>query len=142
MEDIVPTVAALVFKDNEVLLVRHKEAAGHLTDTYGLPSGRTQEKEDDKHAAVRELKEETGLIIEKDHLVEFPENLYYASIERKGGEVVNFSWKVFLAKQFSGELEESEETKPEWVNIDDIGSLKLLPNVYQAVQDGLKFLQK
>ncbi|MBI2594694.1 MAG: NUDIX hydrolase, partial [Candidatus Colwellbacteria bacterium] len=71
MEDIVPTVAALVLRDDKVLLVRHKEGAAHLTDTYGLPSGRIGDGESEKEAALRELKEETGLQATLQDISEF-----------------------------------------------------------------------
>ena len=142
MEKITRTVGALVFRDSAVLLVQHKEAASFLTGTYGLPSGRIKESESEKEAAVRELQEETGLNTITDDLIEYPDNLYHASIERKGGEIVNFSWRVFIVRSFSGQLKESEETSPEWVSVVEIGRYNLLHNVYNAVQAGLKFFRK
>lgn len=142
MNDIIPTVAVLVFRNSEVLLVRHKEGASHLTGGYGLPSGRIEENENEKEAAIRELGEETGLEVAPENLTEYPDNLYFASIPRKGGKVENFSWRVFIVRQFSGRLKESSETAPEWIDIGKVGDLTLLPNVYRAVQDGLKFIQK
>jgi len=40
MIEIIPTVAVLIIKDDEVLLVKHTEKAGYLTGIYGLPGGR------------------------------------------------------------------------------------------------------
>lgn len=142
MEKSIPTVGTLVFRDSEVLLVRHKEKASFLTDTYGLPSGRVQEGETERIAATRELEEETGLKALAESLVEFPDNLYYAVLERKGGKTLNCSWRVFIAPDFRGELRESEETIPEWVIRAQLKELNLIPNVYNAVQSGLKFLGK
>lgn len=139
--EVVPTVAILVYKDDSVLLVKHKEGASHLTGIYGLPSGRINENESDEDAAVRELREETGFRAEKENLVEFPENIYHASIPRKGGGIVNFSWRVFIAKNFWGDLESSIETQPEWIKLSEVEKYNLLPNVYRAIMDGLKFLQ-
>jgi len=142
MEKIVSAVGILVFQDKNVLLVRHKEGASHLTDTYGLPSGRIKENENEKEAAIRELQEETALKTTIDNMVEYPSNLYHASIKRKDGEIVNFSWRVFIVKDFSGKPKESEETNPEWVNVNQLESYNLLPNVSRAVQDGLKFIRR
>lgn len=139
---VIPTIAVLSYKNDEVLLVRHGEKASHLTGTYGLPSGRIEDGEDDKTAAEREFKEETGLEITKEDLIDYPRNTYYANIERKGGEITNFSWHVFIAKKFSGQLKESDETKPEWFALSEIRRLNLLPNVGRAIEDGLRFLRK
>ena len=82
----IPTVAVLIINDGKVLLVKHTEKAGHLTGTYGLPSGRIDENEAEGKAAVRELLEETGLRTKEDNLIEFPKNFYVADLERKGGK--------------------------------------------------------
>lgn len=142
MKDIVPTVGALVFKDGTVLLVRHKEGASFPTGTYGLPSGRVQDRETESNAAARELKEETGLQAQAEELIEFPHNFYQALLERKGGEILNCSWRVFIARSFSGELKESEETVPEWVSLTKLEELNLIPNVHNAIKAGLKFLNE
>ena len=140
--EIILTVAVLVYKDDTVLLVKHGESASHLTDSYGLPGGRIDKGESDEDTAVRELTEETGLQTTKKNLIEFPNNVYHASIPRKGGEIVNFSWRVFIARNFWGELKESTETRPEWIKLSEAEKYNLLPNVQRAIVDGLKFLQR
>ncbi len=142
MDKIVPAVGILVFKDEDVLLVRHKEISGFLTGVYGLPSGRIEAGEREIDAAIRELEEETGLRSREEELIEYSNNFYRALLERKGGKVIDSTWRVFIAKQFHGELRESEETAPEWVRIADLGQYNLIPNVHRAVQDGLKFLRR
>lgn len=139
--EIVPTVAVLVIKNGRVLLVRHTEEAGHLTGVYGLPSGRIDKDESEKEAALRELSEETGLISSEGDLVEFPNNYYIAVIDRKGGEKVRFGWRVFLCTNWTGEIKESDETIPEWVEIDQMEDRNLLPNTRNATMAGLKFLK-
>ena len=96
----IPTVAVLIIKDDEVLLVKHTEKARHLTGTYGLPSGRIDENETERKAAVRELLEETGLLAKEDNLIEFPKNFYVADLERKGGKKLKFGWRVFLCRDY------------------------------------------
>jgi 8-oxo-dGTP diphosphatase len=137
MTDIIRTAGVLIYRDQEVLLVRHGTAAGHLTGVYGLPSGSLKEGETELEAAVRELEEETGLTTSQKDLVELPET-YTAEIQRKDG-VKKFSFKVFLCKRFSGELKETEETTPEWVKISDLKKYKLLPNVEEIVKGGLRY---
>ena len=132
----IPTVGIVVFDGDQVLLVRHGEAAGHLTDTYGLPAGRIELNETAKGAAKRELLEETGLTAED--FTELPER-YRAEIERKDGSTALFVWTVFWAQRYSGELRESAETRPEWVGVSDLAQYNLLPNVANAIKQTTDF---
>ena len=134
----IPTVGLVVLKDNEVLLVRHSDKAEHLTNTYGLPSGRIEAGETPKIAAKRELFEETGLVTSADSLIELPEQ-YTAEIMRKDGTMVLFSWTVFLCRGYSGELVTSSETYPEWLKISEVGKYNLLPNVEKAIEQALQY---
>ncbi len=137
MEKTIPTVGVLVYNEDQVLLVKHGEKADHLNDVYGLPAGRLMDGESELETAVRELNEETGLITTVDDLVELPKT-YSALIRRKDGEK-KFSLKVFLCRKYDGNIQGNDETIPEWVNISGLTKLDLLPNTYDAVQQGLAY---
>ena len=136
MDNVIKTAGVLVFLDNKVLLVRHGKKAEHLNDVYGLPAGRIEEGETAVVAASRELFEETGLKVITENLIKVPE-FYTASIERKGG-IKNFSQENFLCKNWEGELKANDETIPEWIIIDELKNLELLPNVEKMIFDALK----
>lgn len=142
MKNVIPAVGVLVFKDDTVLLVEHLEGAGHLTGTYGLPSGRLEKDEKYIIAAIRELQEETGIITTENDLIEYSENVYTATLQRKGGTTVESSIKIFVCKQFSGEIRGSIETLPKWIKISEIAKYRnnLLPNVEKMIKDGLKYI--
>jgi ADP-ribose pyrophosphatase YjhB (NUDIX family) len=143
MEDknIVPSVGVVAFNGNKTLLVRNEEKADHLTGTYGLAAGRLEEGESEIDAAYREFHEETGLIAES--LIEFSDNTYFAAIERKSGEKVNFSFRVFICDVYTGEIHiVDEENTPEWVDVDQLDQLKLLPNIKDAVLKAREFLNE
>lgn len=135
----IPTAGVVLFKGDEVLLVEHKEGASNLTGVYGIPAGRIDMNESARQTAVRELKEETGLIVQENDLIELP-TMYTASLERKDGSKKEFSLKVFFAKSSGGSFIENNETVPTWVKRDTINTYKLLPNVESAVKEaeGLK----
>lgn len=138
---IIPTVAVLIIKDSQVLLVKHGPAAMHIDDKVGLPSGHIEPGETEIQAAVRELKEETGLDATEKNLAEFSNNYYTARIPLKDGSNKEYGWKVFLCKEYSGHLQGSDETTPFWHNISDLDILPLLPNVKEAIFAGLKSLK-
>lgn len=136
----IPTVGIVAIKEGKVVLVKHEEAAAHLTGMYGLPAGRLFVGETELDAAVREFAEETGLAANKKDFSEFPNNYYEASILRKKG-MEDFAWRVFKVSRFSGELKPSEEVTPEWIEIDKMDDLErkgvLLPNTINAVKAAL-----
>lgn len=137
--DIILSVGILVIQGKKVLLVRHEEAASHQTGTYGLPSGRLEENETHRQAAVRELLEETGLTTSETDLIDYPSNHFFADIKRKSGKIEKFSWKVFICNKYSGQLRPTAEVTPEWVEIDRLKDYNLLPNVLEAVERELKW---
>ncbi|MFA6131524.1 MAG: NUDIX domain-containing protein [Patescibacteria group bacterium] len=134
-ERIIKTAGVLVFKDNKVLLVCHGKKAGHIDGTYGIPAGRLEDGELSIETAVRELLEESGLETTVEDLEKIP-GTYTASIKRKGG-TRNFSLETFRCKNWSGELCASDETVPEWVDIDSLDKLDLLPNVKRMISDAM-----
>ncbi len=130
------TVGVVIKKGGKVLLVRHGEEADHLTGTYGLPAGRVKPGEDLLGACIREVKEETGLTIDKKDLSRLSFQ-YSAFIERKGKNET-FVIIPFTATKFSGNLVPTEETTPEWFDIKEIKKLNLLPNIEKIVEEAFK----
>ncbi len=138
MQDKTKSVGIVAINDGKVLLVQHTDQAEHITGIFGLPGGRVGSDEAEIDAAHREFEEETGLKSDVKDFSEFPNNFFEASIPRKDGTEINFAWRVFKVKNFSGELKESSETIPEWIEIDMLYALadedQLLPNTLEAVR--------
>lgn len=128
-----PTVGVITISNNKALLVRHGQAARHKDGVYGIPGGRIQPGENDKEASLREFHEETGLITTPDDLIEYPNNVYHATIQMKTGPE-DFIFHVFSCIKFSGDLKSSEETIPEWVEITELDQYKLLPSIKEIVK--------
>lgn len=135
------TVGAVALNGSKALLVKHGEAASHLTGVYGLPGGRLDEGEKFIDAAAREFQEETGLVPDKTFMQQLP-TIYQADLPRKDVEILKTYWHVFLIQKYSGELRGSDETEPEWVEISEVSKLNLLPNTENAIKEGMGLLKK
>ena len=132
------TAASVAIENDQVILVREEEGSGHITGVMGLPSGRVNEGETELDAAVREFREETGLIVEKEDFSDFDGNVFHATVQRKDGNRVKFRWQVFRVNHFRGELATSgDNVTPIKVSLADLEKLeeegKLLPNVLNAI---------
>ena len=139
MSETIKTIGVLTFRNNlaELLMVRHTKKAEHISGRYGVPAGRQNPGETDIQTALRELHEETGFTAQSEDLIELP-TVYNEIIPTKEGPKP-FSMKVFLCKNLTGKSKDSEENLVEWVSIDGVKTLNLLPNIENIVNEGLKF---
>lgn len=131
------SVGIVIILDKKILLVKHGETAEHVIGVYGTPGGRVDQKETLLQAAIRELKEETGLSTTEKDMHELPKK-YVADIKRKNGETVRFHHTVFLCTNFFGILTKTDEVEPGWVNISQITKLNLLPNIEDMIKQAEK----
>ena len=131
------TAGILIIKENKVLLVENLEGSGHKAGIFGLPAGRVEQGESEVEAAIRELKEETGLVTSAENLVRLP-TTYETDVPRKDGIPKRFKGICFKCLDYSGELKGSSETQPVWVEISKLDEMNLLPNVKNAVMEGLE----
>ena len=116
------TVLCLVEDGNKILLQNRvkKDWQG-----YTLPGGHVERDESFVDAAIREMKEETGLDIKNPTLVgvkQFP---------IKYGRYVVF---LFKATEFEGILQSSTEGKMEWIEYDNISNLNTVDDFEELLK--------
>ncbi|HKC14530.1 MAG TPA: NUDIX domain-containing protein [Patescibacteria group bacterium] len=136
------TAGVVVIRNDEILLVEHKEAARHISGVWGFPAGRLEEGESEKEAAVRELEEEAGLRTSEDALIDFRNGEPYLSELTLKHGLERMIFHIFLCTNFEGELRETDETRPQWVKISELSSLNTLPNIVSSVEEAQRYLSK
>lgn len=140
METVTPAVSVIITKKDKVLLVRHKKDSKHPIGVYGLPGGKKENYESFEDAACREVKEETGIEINKRDLNFI--GRYKIKVERKIGEEYA-DMLLYICERFRGSLKESSETKPIWVNIQDFILDKYkIPKITQSFVSDVKKVLK
>lgn len=134
--------AVVLYQEEEVLIVRHKSASRHFAGVYTIPGGESEPYDKDtKDTAVREVKEETGLEVDRGNLCKLGH--YDFTMGRKVG-MEQLSVDLYFCNKFLGELRDGDETTPHWVNIEDFISGKY-PLPYMSGDfsaDINKFLKK
>ena len=98
------------FKGAHVLLAMKKRGFG--SDLWNGPGGKIEFGETAKQAAIRETKEEIGAVPKLDEPI--GEILYH--------DRIHGDWKVtiFRTEEWTGDVIESEEMKPQWFSIEAI----------------------
>ena len=113
-------VRCYLIKDNKVVVTKYKEGnkkAGY----YEIPGGKIEAGETPEQTAIREMKEETGITIEKlkykgTMTVEYPNRI--------------FDLDAFLSVEYKGEPQEFEENTSEWIEINELlKKEKILSNI-------------
>jgi 8-oxo-dGTP diphosphatase len=98
----------------EVLLGFKKTGFG--CGKYAGFGGKVEPGETIESAAIRELEEETSIKVSVDDLLPRGQLTFQFPFNPDWSQVVH----IFLAKQWSGEPQESDEMIPDWYRLDDI----------------------
>ena len=129
----VPTVSILTFDDRQrVLLVRHAEG-----NDWTTPGGMIEPYETPSDAAVREMWEETGLLVTLTRVIGVFGGDLCASTYANGDRVAWVS-TVFGATPVSGTLKpDGEETlEVRYCSREDVASLRCKPHVRLFLEAG------
>ena len=112
----------MVLRGREVLLVERGKAPHN--GLWGLPGGVVEVGETLEEAVTREIKEETGLIVEP---VEFLQ--VFNSINRDDDKKVRTHYVLFefLCDYVSGEIEPGDDAPDaRWVSINELDSVNIM----------------
>lgn len=114
---VVPSIFVIVEKGGKYLLLRRANT-GYMDGWYDLPAGHLEAGEGLQAGAVRELKEEAGLIVQ-------PEDLRLIHVYQNHTNQPAYHGYIFYATRWSGHPKITEPDK-----CDDMGwfSLEKLPN--------------
>jgi len=128
---IVPSANVIaVNNQGEILMIRRTD-----NDNWAVPGGGMDLGESIIDTAVRETREETGIICEITGLVGIYTNPRHVILYTNNGEVRQEFSIVFTARPVAGELKpSSESSEPQWVSPAILPSLQMHPSMRQRIQ--------
>lgn len=132
-------VGAIIIKDDRVVLV--KRAHPPIQGQWSIPGGVLEVGELVREAAIREAREETGLIVEPSELLGV-----YDRILRNQEKRVQYHYVLvdFLCRPVGGELRaDSDAAEVRWFRREELPALKLAEDTQEVIQKGFeKTLQR
>lgn len=103
-------VRCFLIKDNKVVVTKYKEG-NKKEGYYEIPGGKIEERETLEQAAIREMKEKTGIKIKNlkyrgNMIIEYPNRI--------------FDFEVFICNECEGKPQDFEENTSEWIEINEL----------------------
>ncbi|WP_410604026.1 NUDIX hydrolase [Amycolatopsis sp. lyj-90] len=119
-------------EEGRILMIRRTD-----NDLYSIPGGQLELGETLSQAAVREIREETGIECEVTGVVGLYSNPSHV-IAYDDGEVRQEFSICFRARKIAGALRESSESKEVlWAPVSAIGDLHIHPSILLRIEHGL-----
>ena len=122
---VIPCVGAIVTDgQGRLLMIKrgHEPGAG----LWSIPGGRIEPGETDAEALVREMLEETGLVVEVGSLI--------GSVQRPGLDDAVIDIRDYAATVVGGTLRPGDDAADaRWVDLPDLGSLEITEGLVEAL---------
>lgn len=111
-------VAALIKKDNNILIARRSTGDENVLGKWEFPGGKVEPNETEEHAIEREIKEEFELDIKANKYIinnvcEYPTKIV--------------DLRLYECEYISGEFKLHDHSEHKWVNINELLNYDLAP---------------
>jgi len=123
-------IGAVVIHEGKILLVKRKNPPGK--NFWALPGGSVRWGETLQEATIREIKEETGLLIKPQEIVE---TLEVIEKDKAGQVIFHYLIVDFRAKFLGGSLEAGDDALAAgWFSPEDTRGLKLTSSTRRLLE--------
>ncbi len=131
-------VGAIIIENDRVVLV--KRAHPPIQGQWSIPGGVLEVGELIREAAVREAREETGLIVEPGELLGVFDRILHDADRRVQYHYVLID---FLCRRIGGELRAaSDAAEVRWFKPEELPALNLAEDTLEVIQKGLATLTR
>ena len=125
----IPSVGAVMIDDGRILVVQR--GRGAYAGAWAIPGGRQRRGETMQEAVRREVREETGLIVEVGDPVWIGDIL-----DPTDPPAYHYTVVDFAAFVIGGELEAGDDAADaRWVDLDEVRGLPLTPTMFELLTE-------
>ncbi len=125
----VPAVGAVVWKDDRILLIRRGQAP--RKGMWSLPGGRQERGETVNEAAIREIREETGVAI---HVLDVAAVVDLIHRDANGAVEHHFTVVDVVAEWVGGEAVAGDDAaEVAWATRDELARYDLTPKMLEVI---------
>jgi 8-oxo-dGTP diphosphatase len=125
-----PGVGALILRGNKILLIQR--ARKPLKDFWSLPGGLIEPGEKIEEALIREVQEETGLIVRPKRVFEIFERIMQ---DAKGRTEYHYILHDYLCRVVGGELRAGDDAgQVAWVPQSKLSTLRLTEGTAEVIE--------
>lgn len=129
-------VGSIIIEGSRVLLV--KRAHPPIQGQWSIPGGVLEVGEMVRDAAIREAREETGLIVEPGELLGVFDRILRDSEQRVQYHYVLID---FLCRPMGGELRAASDAEDvRWFTLEELPALNLAPDTQEVIRTGFEKL--
>mgnify|MGYP000971770954 CR=1 FL=1 len=123
-------VSCFVEHDGEFLML-HRHDHKPQGDSWGVPAGKVEQGETADAAMVRELAEETGLVVFPDHAPVLTRTVFVRYLDY---DFVYHIYRLTLAESFDMKIEHDAHKGFDWVTPDEALEKKLIPDMDACIR--------
>jgi len=129
---VIPRSLSFLLREGQVLLLRMAEDRGGWSNLLNGIGGHIERGEDPRSAALREIKEETGLILS-------PSSLFLSGVVAVDvGKSPGIGLYIFVCETEVSETHSSREGIPEWINLNDFEKHRVVDDLPALLPRAIK----